>query len=400
MIATSSRVSKIMFLLYGIAFVSLFLYSFTQIDLGLALTRFPALYKIQQAFQYVGYFNRPLSTYLYGGIVLSFFVLYCLTLYFIQKKKVDEKTIFRIILLGSGILLFSYTAFSHDIFNYIFDAKILTKYGQNPYEHKALDFPGDPMLGFMHWTHRTYPYGPAWLLLTVPLSYLGMQIFTATFFLFKLLMTASFVGTVWYIKKISQKVFPKYTALSVALFGLNPLVLFESLVSAHNDIVMLFFAVAALYYLLEKKYLLAFGLLLFSIAIKYATLFLLPVFIFIWYRQRQKKEISWQFVSLSMVILMTGAVLAATNRTNFQPWYLLYVLPFAAFAGYKSYVFIPLFFFSILGLLTYAPYLYYGNWDAEVQTLLTLFTHWTYIVTFVAILIFTLFKRRVLTMIR
>jgi len=70
------------------------------------------------------------------------------------------------ILIGVG-LLFSYPFLSHDLFNYLFDAKIVTFYHQNPYILKALDFPSDPWLRFMHWTHRTYPYGPSFLFLTL-----------------------------------------------------------------------------------------------------------------------------------------------------------------------------------------------------------------------------------------
>jgi len=77
------------------------------------------------------------------------------------------------------------------IFNYILTQKIITHYQQNPYIHKALDFPGDPMLSFMHWTQRVYPYGPVWLGLTaaIIISWFG---FFLHIFMFKALMSASF----------------------------------------------------------------------------------------------------------------------------------------------------------------------------------------------------------------
>ena len=139
---------------------ALTLYSFTQVSLSLTLTQLPVWQSIQKAFQYVGYFNRPLSATLYIIIVAVLFLLYCFTLYLIRKKQLSVKLVSGIILAVSIILFAAYNAFSYDIFNYIFDAKIVTNYAQNPYEHKALDYPGDPMLSFMQWTHRTYPYGP------------------------------------------------------------------------------------------------------------------------------------------------------------------------------------------------------------------------------------------------
>ena len=159
--------------LHFFAVVALFFYSFTQVDLGLTIMRWQFWQGVQQAFQSIGYFNRPLSTVLYGFIVLLLFVSYLSFLWLAMKKKLQIQYIWKIIGITTLILLFSYNAFSYDLFNYIFDAKIITYYQQNPYEHKALDYQGDPMLAFMHWTHRVYPYGPTWLILTVPLSFFG-----------------------------------------------------------------------------------------------------------------------------------------------------------------------------------------------------------------------------------
>ena len=72
--------------------------------------------------------------------------------------------------------------------------KYLTFIHQNPYFHKASDFPNDPMLNFMRWTHRLYPYGPSWLILTVPLSFIGLNFFLPTFFLFKIMIGFIFFG--------------------------------------------------------------------------------------------------------------------------------------------------------------------------------------------------------------
>ena len=91
------------------------------------------------------------------------FIYYFYFLYAVYKKKINKKIIRNLIVITSIGLGFSYVAFSYDLFNYIFDAKIITFYHQNPYFHKALDYPGDPMLSFMRWTHRVYPYGPIWL---------------------------------------------------------------------------------------------------------------------------------------------------------------------------------------------------------------------------------------------
>src|SRR5260221_1029545 len=181
------------FSLYFLVILGLFFYSYTQVDLSLTLSRISLWQTIEKSFQYIGYFNRPLSTYLYLGILLLLFSFYVYFLKLVEKSKLKRQYIWLIIFTLSVILTFSYNAFSYDIFNNIFDAKIFTHYHQNPYLHKALDYPHEPMLSFMHWTHRTYPYVPIYIGINIVLSYLGFGIFLLTFFIFKIFIEHSFL---------------------------------------------------------------------------------------------------------------------------------------------------------------------------------------------------------------
>lgn len=362
--------TKLFLGLYFFVLILLFFYSFTQIDLGLTMTRASVFTGIQKAFQYVGYFNRPLSALLFILLLIGLFSFYGLYLWFAAKGLLSKKIVWITILAVTVILALSYNAFSYDIFNYIFDAKIFTNYHQNPYLFKALDFPNDPMLAFMHWTQRTYPYGPTWLIVSVPLSFLGLQYFLPTFFLFKILAALCFVGTVFLIGKIMQAIAPKEELFSLVFFALNPLVIVEALISGHNDIVMMFFAMASLYFLIKRRYLFSFIFLLFSIGIKYATGFLLPLYAAIFLFDRKKVPVNWQAISLTFIVAMIFAVIAATLRTNFQPWYLLFVLPFAAVVAKRFYVIIPALIMTLAALLTYLPFLYTGNWDPPIPTIL------------------------------
>jgi len=298
-------------------------------------------------------------------------LLYFWTLWLVHERKLSRKYLWAIILIGAAILFVSYNTFSYDLFNYIFDAKIITHYHQNPYLHKALDFPGDPMLSFMHWTDRVYPYGPAWLGLTMPLSFLGANVFIVTFYLYKLLMAVSFLLSVWLIEKICEKTKIPDSLFAVAFFALNPLVMIESLISAHNDIVMMCFALLAIYLVVRQKYVWSILSLILSIAIKFATVIIVPFYLIGLFYAMKKKPILWEKLFIGMAIVMIGGVYLASVRTNFQPWYLLYCLPFAALVSKKYFVFIPAVICSILSLVTYVPFLYLGNWDKPVPQILT-----------------------------
>lgn len=355
---------KLFIPLWMLGSVLLFLYSFTQVDLSLTFSRASIYQTIEKGFQYVGWFNRPLSTYLYIGIFLFLFIMYFWTMNMVAKNKISRKTVWLAIFVVSVILVFSYNAFSYDLFNYIFDAKIVTFYHQNPYLHKALDFPHDPMLSFMHWTHRTYPYGPLWLFLTVPFSFLGNHIFIVTFYLFKLLISLFFILTVWSISKIGKVLKFSNIMLPVAAFAFNPFVISESLVSSHNDIVMMGVAMYATYFLLKKENFKGSILYVLSAGVKFATaLTLVAFFVLLGFKKTK------YFIGVS-IVLMILAVIMATIRTNFQPWYLLYVFPFAVLMIEKRFIKFPIYVFSAAAVIYYIPFLYGGNWNPPIPALL------------------------------
>lgn len=355
---------------YCIGVLLLFFYSFTQIDLSLTITKVAFLQPIQQAFQYIGYFNRPLSSVLYLGILVILFGGFILLLRDAFRGKIAGRTVWFLIFFTTILLIFSYNSFSYDLFNYIFDAKIITNYHENPYLKKALDYPGDPMLSFMRWTHRVYPYGPTWLVFTVPLSLIGFQFFVVTFFLFKIAIAACFLGTAYFLQKIAGKLHSESAVQTLVFFALNPLVIIESLVSGHNDIVMLFFAILSLWYLIELKYIRSSIAFLFSVGIKFVTGSLLPVYLYIVYKIKKGQTPDWEKVIICMTAIMIIAMLLAAYRTNFQPWYFLYALPFIALAVRKKYFVFPAVIFSFCSLLQYLPYLFLGNYDPPVPAIL------------------------------
>lgn len=384
---------KLIFTGWILASLLLFFYSFTQVDLGLTLSRISVWQRIQQFFQFIGYFNRPLSTGIFLFLLFLFFFLFLTTFYLTSKKELTRKEIYNIIFWVSGILFFSYNAFSYDLFNYIFDAKIVTFYKQNPYFHKALDYPSDPMLSFMHWTHRAYPYGPVWLGLTIPLSYVGLGYFLPTLYFFKLIAAASYLGSVFLLEKLIARLGVKNVLLGIVFFALNPLVLVEFLVSAHNDIVMMFLAILSLYLLFEKRFFLSIASFLASVGIKFVTIFLLPFYLWIFYAQIKNKTGYYRIIFYSLLFFMIIPVVLASYRTNFQPWYLVYFLPFAALLIDRYFVLIPSVLISFSSLLLYLPFLYLGNWNSPVPQILFLITSVSLSLSFLIVAFVFFFKR-------
>lgn len=361
--------SRLTILLYVLGVIALFLYSYTQVDLSLTLSKLSIWQVIEKSFQYIGYFQRPLSTGLFIGLLVLFIATYSGLLLLTAKKQISRKTLWQLVIFTGVVLTFAYNAFSYDLFNYIFDAKIITHYFQNPYLHSALDFPHDPMLSFMHWTQRTYPYGPTWLLVTVPISFAGLQFFLPTFFGFKAIASASYLLTAWCIEKILKKIDPENSLFGLTIFAFSPLVIFEGLVSAHNDMAMVVLASCSVLLLLNKKYVWSFLLLFLSIGIKFATAMLLPLWI-VWLSLKKKDPRMEKLFLVSFFVLIVPVV-AASLRTNFQPWYLLFLFPFVALLPKSKPVLVGFSIFSIASLLQYVPFLYVGNWDNPIPYILS-----------------------------
>ncbi len=340
---------------YVLAAIALFLFSYTQVDLSLTLSRLSIYQTIEKSFQYIGYFQRPVATGMFVGLVAAFFILYIWAL----NTKLTFQVLRRIILVVTIILIFSYPAFSYDIFNYMFDAKTVLVYHKIPYMVIPLQFSGvEPWLSFMHWTHIPSTFMPFWITLSLPAYLLGFGYFLGILWSFKALMAAGYLVTAWFIWKILSDLEPDHALYGTAVFALNPLVIFETLVSGHYDVIMMAFAVTSFYVYLHKKRLASFVLLSCSAATKIMTISLIPLFLIGWQRK-------WSIVATA--IGFAGFIII--TRREILPWYLIWFIPWYALLPRTKWLTIVGTGASLGFLLTYAPFLYTGNYDPPVQIL-------------------------------
>jgi hypothetical protein len=215
------------------------------------------------------------------------------------------------------------------------------------------------------------------------------------------LITAGFyLLTVWYTGKIIKIWNPKYTSLAMVIMAFNPLVIIESLVSSHNDIVMMGIAMTGIYAYVRRRYWSSFIIISLSVALKLMTLFLIPIVILVWifhthdvsilkikriankylinslfWRhmfQRMRKikilnKISAQvmFSNSLLLTMLIGFVLVLFHR-EVLPWYWIWIIPFIALSPERLLTIILSTGVSLGLLLRYVPYLYYGNWDPPV----------------------------------
>lgn len=343
---------KIIFIGYIGVCIALLLFSYTQVDLNLTLSRVSVWQVIQKAFQYVGYYERPLALGIYIGIVSIFFILYISVLWSIQRGHISLQFLWRIIFFVTGLLVFSYpAAFSYDFFNYLFTAKTVLVYHQNPYMVTPLQFASiDPWTNFMRWTHLSSAYAPLWIGLSLIPYAIGLGYFITVLFAMKAMVAGFYVFAAYTLMRTVEKVNPKYTLYALALFACNPLIIIESLVSGHNDIVMVSFAMVSLFLYFSKQYLRSFWYLGLSIATKLMTVTLLPVYMF-------KKGREWMIV---FMLIGIGLVLI---RREFLPWYWVWIIPFVALNAERVKLVRFMICVSLGLVLSYAPYIYFGEYS-------------------------------------
>lgn len=354
---------KFLLISYFLLFIIFGIFSFVLTDPNLFLLKSDWFISFQT---YLWKNFLPLQnfrTVFYGGLMIAIFINYLLILKNWPKLNLNSrKNFWQFLIIISLPIIISYNALSYDLFNYIFNAKMVVEFGANPHIQTAIDFPDEPMLRFMNNVHTPAPYGYGWTALSV-LPYLaGLNKFFSTFLVFKLFAFCSLLLTLLIVEKFLKKT----NYLKLALFFLNPLVLIEILSSAHNDLWMLAPALLAIYLadnFQNKKLLKTFLIIILmaiSISIKYATIVLLPFVIYFIFKNKFKKIEKIPYIFDLMSLALFSPLLTERSR-YFLPWYLIWSLVFIPL-GKSKFIRNLLIAFSFSSLLRYLPWFYYLPW--------------------------------------
>ena len=220
-------------------------------------------------------------------------------------------------LLGLTLLLLPSLP-SGDVFSYILYGRIGVVHHANPLTVAPSAFPGDHFLPLVYWSGVRSVYGPVWLLVSALVTLIAEALggALATYvLLFKLLGLGAHLANAALIWAILSRVAPRRRLLGTLLYAWNPLCLLEFCASAHNDALMLTFALLGIYCLVrgwELPALVSFGL---SIATKYVLVALAPLYLALVYRQARARGasvrdaaigVSWRAALVLGVVAVTA----------------------------------------------------------------------------------------------
>lgn len=347
-----------------VGFLGWFSYGF--LDPNLSLSSNPLFTYFQSPLSYLVYHNRSVATTVFLLIMVSLFFCYACFLRFGEKLFIEWKRFLFVAIASAMILVFSYPALTHDLFNYITTAKVTFTYHENPYLVMPIEIPNEPYLAFTRAANKVALYGPVWILITAIPHFFGGGNIWRTIIAFKLLNTFVYICFLYLIYKITKNI------RNVIFFAFNPLILIETLVSGHNDLFMMILAISGLYVWqkggISKK---AAGIVLFifSWLVKGSTLVLLPL-VFM-------KKMSWdRLLLIAYCLLSLVFFVVAPLREELYPWYAVWLISVASFMDLKKQTFIAGFsvVLSFALELRHLPYIWMGYYEGPGPILRIVFT--------------------------
>lgn len=355
-----------MLILYIFLFFLYFIFSFSQTDPNIVYFQNKFFLNFQQYMWNLGQQQRNINTLIYFLLISSIIILYLFIINKINKGNFDLKKIKTALVSSIIILILSNPALSHDIFNYIFNARMVVDHQANPHIMTAWDFPKDSWTRFVQNAHSPAPYGYGWTAMSLIPYMLGLKRLKTVMLSFKFVVGFFFYAILYFQEKISKIFKIKNADKLIFTFALNPLVLIETFSNGHNDTVMMGLLLGSIYYFYlfvkKKDYLkIIIPIILFivSVSIKFASITSLGGSFWWFISQNIGPKLSFGFTNA----IAHFSPLLTLRSQRFLPWYLIWSLSFLPLIKEK-WARSLLIAFSFSSLLSYIPRLYYPIFDS------------------------------------
>jgi hypothetical protein len=259
-----------------------------------------------------GYFDSPIIRQTLALFILIG-LLYGLAIWLLHRSaglSLSGKLALLTIFLGPAIVnVCLYPVGALDVFNYMIELKLTYHYDQNPYLVTFSAYRQDSFALPAFLVDIRLFYGTAWLVFSwIPTSITGFTDVLTTLLGLKIYNVALLIIGAFIIARYQDS--RRAAWIAGALFLANPVVLFEGVANAHNDVMMTMFLLGA-FLALKHRSPLAGPMLALAALVKFNPLVLVPLMLAVMIRDK------WELRRL----VVTGALtLLAVAAVSF-PWW-------------------------------------------------------------------------------
>jgi alpha-1,6-mannosyltransferase len=188
--------------------------------------------------------------------IIALFVGYVIvlrSLHAIPQDSASQRRAWGMIVGGAllfGITLaLAYPTTAIDVLIYAVRTRGWALYGLNPLATAPQALPGDPWVGLAaEWADAPSPYGLVWEGISLLAFRLVSGDFLAHLFALKAIATLAHLGCAGLVALTLRRLKPDWALVGTAALAWNPLALLESAGNGHNDILMAFFLLLAVYF--------------------------------------------------------------------------------------------------------------------------------------------------------
>jgi alpha-1,6-mannosyltransferase len=244
-----------------------------------------------------------------------------LALYSAWRQQIGAGTVLACGLISIGSILTLPVLFSRDVYSYAYEGRLVAVYGLNPYTSTPIDAAQDPLWEVVGplWVSTPSVYGPGFVALAGGIGRsvegIGAQVQA-----YRWIAAGAAAGTLVLVGRSARSLRPRRQAFALAAFGLNPVVLFHSTGSAHNDLLVALAVASALVLVIHDRTVAAAGILALGALVKAsAALPLLLLVVWVIARaepaRRVRVAMSHAGIALAIGILFAAPFLQAEDPT-------------------------------------------------------------------------------------
>lgn len=194
-------------------------------------------------------------------ILATLFALLFAGYFFFLRSEVSLKTGLSLALIFRLLLLFSLPALSDDYFRFLWDGRLFVS-GENPYLnlpdlYAKNNFAGIPGLSKQLYDNLNSPhyfsvYPPVCQFIFGLAAYIDPESNLIGVMIMRFFILLAEAGSIWLLLKLLREF--NLPEKNVLLYALNPLVILELTGNLHFEAIMIFFLLAAFYFLAQKRY--------------------------------------------------------------------------------------------------------------------------------------------------